>query len=93
MGCASVFVLLAIVWPLLHFLGSSYEPDVMLFPVLIGGPAFVVTRILGIIALRSKAEDTQRWGKKALWLVWGGIALFFLIGLIAFLIDLIRGKA
>jgi hypothetical protein len=91
-GCASFFVLLVVVWPLLHGLGGTYEPDILLFPILLGVPAFIITHILAIIASFSKSEATRRWGKRALWILWGGIAVFLLLGLVAYGIDLVRGK-
>ena len=92
-GCASFFVLLAVVWPLLHVLGGSYEPDILMFPFLLGVPAFLVTHILAIIALFSRSQDSRRWGKRALWIVWGGIGVFLLFGLVAFLVEAMRGNA
>jgi len=73
-------------------LGGSYEPDILLFPFLLGVPAFFVTHILAIIALFSRSQETRHWGKRALWIIWGGIAVFLLFGLGGYLIELIRGK-
>jgi len=92
-GCASFFVLLAIVWPLLHVIGGSYEPDILFFPFVLGVPAFMVTHILAIIALFSRSAEIQQRGKQALWIIWGGIAVFVLAGLVGYTIDLIRGKS
>ena len=91
-GCASFFVLLVDVWPLLHVLDRSYEPDILLFPVLLGAPAFLVTHVLAIIALHSCSRDSHRWGKRALWILWGGIAAFFLFGLVCYVVELVRVK-
>jgi hypothetical protein len=86
-GCAFFFVLIAVVWPLLHVIGGSYEPDVLFLPILLGMPAFFITHILAIVALRSQSAETRKWGKRALFVLWGGIAVFLGLGLIEAAID------
>jgi len=76
----------------LHLLGRSYEPETLFVPFVIGGPSFLVAHILAVVALRSKSDDTRRRGKRALQLVWGGIAPFFLVVLVAILVENISKK-
>ena len=91
--CATFFVLLVLVWPLLQKLTGSYEPPESWFlPVLLGVPAFILAHIMAIIALFSRSSQARFWGKRALWITWAGIALFLLAGLAGYGIDLIRGK-
>ena len=95
-GCATVcgclFVLL-LVWPLFQKLTGVYDPPVSwLLPALLGVPAFVLAHIFAVIALFSRFTETCGWGKRALSITWGGIALFLLAGLGGYVIDLIRGK-
>jgi hypothetical protein len=78
-GCASVFVLIAVMLPLLYVVCNSYEPDILMLPILIGGPAFIVTHVLAITAACSQSAGTKRRGKIALLLVWGGIGFFVLV--------------
>ena len=92
-ACGGLFVLVFLVWPLLQKFTGVYDPPVSwLFPFLLGVPAFILAHILAIIALFSRAQQTVRWGKRALWITWGSIALFLVAGLVGYAIDLVRGK-
>ncbi len=91
-GCASVFVVFGLLWPLLHLLGRSYEPETLFIPFFIGGPSFVVAHILAMVAFRSKSEDTKRRGKRALQLIWGGFAVCIVVVLIAIALESISSK-
>lgn len=55
----------------------------MLLPMFIGLPSFVVAHILAIVAIYSGAPLTRRAGKRALLLIWCSIALVSAIGFIA----------
>jgi hypothetical protein len=92
MGCAWVFVLAGLLWPFLHLIGGSVEPESGFIPVMIGGPAFLVGHILAFRALRSKSSETVAAGRSALRFMWGGIAVLILLALVAWIIDLVRGK-
>jgi hypothetical protein len=92
LGCASLFVIAGPLWPLLHLIGHTYEPDTLMVPALIGGPSFVVAHILAIVALRSKSGDTRRRGKRALQLIWGGVATFILVLTVAIAVQSILKK-
>jgi hypothetical protein len=92
MGCASLFVLAGLLWPLLHLLGGTPEPEVMFIPVMIGGPAFLVGHVLAYFALRSKSPDTVAWGRRAIRFMWGSIATVVLLAFIAWIVDLVTGK-
>ena len=86
LGCAVLFVISAI-WPLLHVIGRTYEPETWLVSFLIGGPSFLVTHIFAVIALRSESSWVKSCGKWALRLVWVTIALFLVVGLIGAIIE------
>ena len=93
MGCASLFVLAGLLWPLLHIIGGSTpEPEVMLIPVMIGGPAFLVGHVLAYYAIRSKSADTVASGRRAIRFMWGSIGVAVLLAFIASLVDFARSK-
>ena len=85
LGCAALFVLAAFVWPALHVISRTYEPEILFVSFVIGGPAFLVGNVLAIVALRSKSRGTQRLGKWALCIMLGFVALFFIIAMFAFI--------
>ena len=83
-GCASIFVLIGLLFPFLHVLGGTWEGgEMMLLPMFIGLPSFVVAHILAIVAICSGAPSTRRAGKRALLLIWCSIALVSAIGFVA----------
>jgi heme/copper-type cytochrome/quinol oxidase subunit 2 len=92
MGCASLFVVAGLVWPALHFIGGHTEPEAMFISVIIGGPAFVVAHILALVAWRSRDSETAMRGRRALRIMWGSVAIIALLGLVAWLVDFIRGR-
>lgn len=55
----------------------------MLLPMFIGLPSFIVAHILAIVAMCSVAPPTRRAGKRALLLIWCSIALVSAIGFVA----------
>jgi hypothetical protein len=65
---------------------------VLFLSLLVGGPAFLVGNILAVIALRSKSASAVRLGKWALRLMWAFVALFFLLGLAAYISEKISGR-
>lgn len=87
LGCASVFVFAALVWPLLHVIGRTYEPEVLFFPLMIGAPAFFIGNGLALFAMSSADPRARRGGKWALGLMWGAVTLFFLVGFAAYLTE------
>jgi hypothetical protein len=92
MGCASLFVVAGLAWPFLHLIGGTLEPEAMFVPVVIGGPAFLVAHILALIALRTGAPETAARGRRALCIMWGGLAILVLFGLLTWLVDWVRGR-
>ena len=92
MGCASLFVVAGLAWPFLHLIGGTLEPEAMFVPVVIGGPAFVVAHILALVALRSRDSETAARGRRTLRIMWGGLAIVALLGLLAWLFDLVRSR-
>jgi hypothetical protein len=76
LGCGSLFVLVGIILPLLLVFTRSYEPEMLLFPLGVGGPAFLVGHILAFVALGSKSDAVRKSGKRALLVMWSGVALF-----------------
>ncbi len=92
MGCASLFVVAGLAWPALHFLGGNTEPEALLIPVVIGGPAFVVAHILALVALGSRDPVTAYRGGNALRIMWGGVAIVLCLLLVAGLVELVRSR-
>jgi hypothetical protein len=83
-GCASVFVIVGLLFPFLHMIGGTWEGgEMMLLPMLIGLPSFIVGHILAIIALSSGAASTRRAGMRALLIIWCSIALISITGYVA----------
>lgn len=93
MGCASLFVVAGLVWPVLHFVGGNKEPEAMFIPFVIGGPAFLVAHVLALIAIRSCDLDTAMRGRRALRIMWGSVAIIVLLAAVAGLVDSIRSRA
>lgn len=87
MGLAWVFVLAGLVWPFLHLVGGKAEPDSFFIPVMIGGPAFLVSHVLAFRALRSKSIEAAATARRALRLIWIGITILLLLGLGSFVFD------
>ena len=82
-GCASIFVLFGVLFPFLHILAGSWEgEEMMLLPVFIGLPSFVIGHILAFVAILSKAVGARRAGKIALIIMWGIVALVTVVGII-----------
>ena len=86
-GCAWVFVLAGLVWPLLQGIGGSLEPEAGFIPAMIGGPAFLVGHIFALVALRSKSSETVARGRSALRLIWVCIAIWIFLALGAWILD------
>jgi hypothetical protein len=83
-GCASIFVLIGLLFPFLHMLGGTWEGgEMMLLPMFIGLPSIIVAHILAIVAICSVSPAARRAGKGALLLIWCSIALVFAIGFVA----------
>ncbi len=83
-GCASIFVLIGLVFPFLHVLGGTWEGgEMMLLPMFIGLPSLIIAHILAIVAICSVSPSSRRTGKRALLFIWCSIALFFVIGFVA----------
>jgi hypothetical protein len=81
---ACLFVLAAVIWPLLFLAGNGIpEPETLVIPVLIGGPAFLVAHVFAVVALRSSNARTAMWGTRALRVVWGSIVIVILLGVIS----------
>ncbi len=85
-GCSFLFLLAGIAWPLLHILGRTYEPETLVVPLLIGGPAFIGAHIL---AFMGKGHPTRR---TSMLLLWGGVILALLFVLGAALVDYLRAN-
>jgi len=79
-----MFVVVGLLFPLLHSLGGTWEGgEMMLLPMLVGLPSFAVAHILAFLALFSDSSASRRAGKWALLLIWGSIALCIGIGIVA----------
>src|SRR5258708_15201297 len=79
LGCASLFVLAGILWPLLHLLAGTYEPEILFVVFAVGGPSFLVAHGFAIAALNSKSKNTRHLGKRSLQVIWGSVAIFLVI--------------
>jgi len=93
LGCASIFVFALFIWPALHVIGRTYEPDILLPAFAIGVPSFVVGNILAVLALRSKSAKAWRLGKWALRIMWSVVVLFLLLAVVAFTMEKLGGKS
>ena len=95
-GCAlasgAVFVLAAILYPILLVLIRSYEPEMLFLPLGVGGLAFLIGHLLALVALGSKAEKSRKRGKRALRVMWGGVALWGGLWLVETLLERLSGK-
>jgi hypothetical protein len=92
-GCAGLFVVAGLAWPVLHFAGGHVEPEAMFIPIVIGGPAFLVAHILAIMTMRSRAAETAARGRTALRIIWISFAVVVVLGLLAWLADVVRGRS
>lgn len=87
MGCASLFLVAGLAWPVLHLVGGTYEPEAMFVPIVIGGPAFLVAHVFALVAIRSRDTETAMRGRWAIRFMWGGLAVVVLLALLAWLFD------
>ena len=85
-GCAMLFIVAGIVWPLLHILGRSYEPEILFFPFVIGGPSFIICHILAMVSISKQPPKTSK-GARALKALWLAIGVAFLLLLVAIVIE------
>jgi hypothetical protein len=91
LGCAGLFVLAAIAWPMIYLFGrSAPEPKFLWVPLLIGGPAFVFAHALAFVAKASRYPEAMRKGSLALRIVWWGIALLVATVIAIFVLDWMR---
>lgn len=82
LGCGSLFVVAGIAFPLLLVLTRRYEPEKLMVPLLVGGPSFLLGHILAIVAIQSKSDAARQRGKRALLVMWSGVAVFVVVYLI-----------
>jgi len=93
LGCASLFVFALFVWPALHVISRTYEPDILLPAFAIGVPSFVVGNILAVLALDSKSAKAWRLGKWALRIMWSVVALFLVLAVVVFTMEKLGGNS
>lgn len=86
-GCAIVFVLAGLVWPMLHILGRSYEPESLFIPLFVGAPSFVVAHILGMISISKMRYTGKGAGRRALKFLWIAIGVAVAIMVVAIVIE------
>jgi hypothetical protein len=82
MGCASLFVLVGVVWPLLAALGDTLDENVMWPSMMIGLPSFIIAHALALVGVFSHVATARQWGRRAVLMMWGSIAAAVLIGLV-----------
>lgn len=79
--CVLGFLLFGFLWPLGHALGGTLDENTIIFPILIGGPCFLIGNILAVIGLSSPGSGT-RPAIVTLVLLWGSVLAFFLVLLV-----------
>jgi hypothetical protein len=83
LGCSTLFVLGFFGLPLLHMRGGTWEGgEMMLLPMLIGAPSFLIGNIFAFFAVSSKSESENTMGFIALFLLWGLISLGCILAVI-----------
>ncbi len=85
-GCAMLFIVAGVVWPLLHILGRSYEPEILFIPFVIGAPSFIICHILAMVSISGQPPKTSK-GAQALKALWVGVGAAILLLLIAIVIE------
>ena len=84
-GCAGLFVLAGIIWPLLHLLGGTYEPEILFIPFVIGGPSFIVAHLFALTAIIRVPESGK--ARQALKIIWWSLAAAVAIVVVAAVLD------
>jgi uncharacterized membrane protein YhhN len=79
LGFGSLFVLAGIAFPLVLVFTSRFELERLMVPLFVGGPSFLLGHILAIVAIQSKSDAARQSGKRALLVMWSGVAVFFLV--------------
>lgn len=79
-GCAMLFIVAGIGWPLLHLLGGSHEPESLFIPVVIGVPSFIICHILALVSISRQPPNTSKGAGalKTLWLAIGAAIVLLL---------------
>lgn len=75
LGCGFLFVLAGLAYPLVLILTRRYEFDKIMLPLGVGGGSFLLGHILAIRALLSPSDAAKTSGKRALAVMWGGVAV------------------
>ena len=92
LACGLLFVLATIFYPVLLVLTRSYEPDLLVLPLGVGALAFLVGHLLAFVALGSNSARSRKRGRRALLVMWGGVALGGGLVLVPILIERFFGK-
>jgi hypothetical protein len=82
LGCGSLFVLAGVAFLLLLGFTRSYEPEKLWALLGVGCPSFLLGHILAIVAIQSRSDAARQNGKRALLVMWGGMAVLALVYLI-----------
>ncbi|MCP4401390.1 MAG: hypothetical protein GY801_29335 [bacterium] len=81
--CAAWFVIFGLLWPCLQLIGRTYEGgEMVLVPLVIGVPAFLIAHIFALAAVFSPHEKNQSNGIRALLIIWGSISVCIIIVLL-----------
>lgn len=81
-GCAILFILAGLVWPLWHLLSGSYEPEIMAIPGVVGVPCFLAAHLLALISI-SKQPPNHSSGAHALKWLWRAVGVAIVIVVLA----------